>query len=265
MPLPTRRRALFAAFLAVLALAAGFAVVRLATVTPPSGEPVETSGAPENDEAGAGSPGVVVLSGRAASPPGTRGADDLAASDAPDTSPEGQLVAAAGEGHLARVRELLANGVPADARSGGTLAVHQAVGAVSLPVLEELAAAGANLEAVDQYGNTALNRAAMFGYAGIVRFLLEAGADPNAFAEPNNQPPLVGLLFGWTVGRSPNPLGITAREEERIEAARALLAAGADPDFAPGHLSAAMLAGTIGGEIQALLAGEPDGSPPPPN
>ena len=161
-----------------------------------------------------------------------------------------------------RVGALLDEGVPPDAQSRGFPAIHRAAQADSLAALELLVAAGADLEALDRSGHTALARAALFGRAGAVSFLLESGADPNAHAEPNNQTPLLALLFGWSLGQSPNPLGIEADEEERLTAARALLAAGADPQLAPGIVSPAMMAEGIGGEIRSLLLdGASDTSP----
>lgn len=148
---------------------------------------------------------------------------DGAADAAPDESPAGQLVAAAEAGDITRLEQLLAEGVSVDAASGGY---------------------------------TALTRAALFGHADAVSRLLDAGADPNAHLEPENQTPLTALLFGWQLGRSENPMGIEAREEERLMAARTLVAAGADPRLAPtGTFSAVMLAGTLGvGELRTLFA-----------
>ena len=251
-----RPRTVFVTALAILLVVVVFAAIRLGTVSPPSFGGVESllAGAPDDapDDA-PGQPGVVVRAAPGTPGGGARGANGALA-DPPDDSPAGRLVAAAKEGNAALVRELLAEGVPADAESGGYVALHHAAANGSGAVLEVLLAAGANVEAVDRVGNTPLNRAAIFGRADAVSLLLEAGADPNAHAEPNNQTALLALLFGWSVGRSPNPLGIEARDEERLAAARALLAAGADPHLAPGPLSPAMLAQGIGSEIMALLA-----------
>ena len=257
-----RPRTVFVTALAILLVVVVFAAIRLGTVSPPSSGGAESLVADAPDDAPGAAPaqpGVVVRA--APGTPGRSGAGaDGALADPPDDSPAGRLVAAAKEGDAALVRELLAEGVPADAESGGYGALHHAAANGSVAVLEVLLAAGANVEAVDRVGSTPLSRAAIFGRADAVAVLLEAGADPNAHAEPNSQTALLALLFGWSVGRSPNPLGIEAREEERLAAARALLAAGADPHLAPGSLSPAMLAQGIGGEIMALLAGGDQGS-----
>ena len=259
---PLRPRTVFVTALAILLVVVVFAAIRLGTVSPPSSGGVESlvADAPDDAPGAAPRPPAVVVRPAAGTPGAGASGANPAPADPPDDSPAGRLVAAAKEGDTARVRELLAEGVPADAESGGYVALHRAAESGSVAVLEVLFAAGADVEAVDRVGNTPLSRAAIFGRADAVSVLLEAGADPNAHAEPNNQTALLALLFGWSVGRSPNPLGIEAREEERFAAARALLAAGADPHLAPGHIAPAMLAQGIGGEIMALLAGGDQGS-----
>ena len=257
-----RPRTIFVAALAVLLVVVVFAAIRLGTVSPPSSGGVESlvADAPDDAPGAAPRPPAVVVRPAAGTPGGGASGANPAPADPPDDSPAGRLVTAAKEGDAALVRELLAEGVPADAESGGYVALHHAAANGSVAVLEVLLAAGADVEAVDRVGNTPLSRAAIFGRADAVSVLLEAGADPNAHAEPNNQTALLALLFGWSVGRSSNPLGIEAREEERFAAARALLAAGADPHLAPGLLAPAMLAQGIGGEIMALLADGDQGS-----
>ena len=152
--------------------------------------------------------------------------------------------------------QLRAEGVSVNAASGGYTAVHRAAEAGSIPVLEVLVVEGAEIDATDPSGNTALTRAGLSGQADAVSLLLNAGADPNAHAEPDNQTPLTALLLGWQLGRSENPLGILPREEERPKAARMLVAAGASPRLAPtGVFSAAMLADALGvEELRTLFA-----------
>ena len=251
MSFMTRRRAVFLAALAALIVVVAFAVTRFGRIVPVGVEISVTEEPAPKPKAGPVSISVtrVPLAGN----PGDEAADE---------TPAGQLVAAATAGDTARVSALLDEGVPADAQSRGFPAIHRAAQANSLAVLELLVAAGADVDAVDRSGHTALARAALFGRAGAVSFLLESGADPNAHAEPNNQTPLLGLLFGWSLGQSPNPVGIEANEEERLTAARALLAAGADPELAPGMVSPAMMAGSIGGEIRSLLLGGASDTPP---
>ena len=174
-----------------------------------------------------------------------------------DSSPAGLLVAAAGAGDAERVRELLAAGVAPDSESQGIFAIHRAAVTGSVAALQALVAAGAHLEALNQYGQTALTQAAFYGNAEAVVFLLSAGANPNAHAEPNHQTPLRAILSGWTMTlshRSPLP----AKDEERFAAAWALIQAGADPHFGPGdHPPPAMMAEALGGEIGRLFAGSP--------
>lgn len=184
--------------------------------------------------------------------------DGTPAAQAPqDDSPAGRLLAAAGAGDAARVRELLAAGVPADAESQGAFAIHRAAVSGSVAVLRVLVDADAHLEALDQHGWTALTRAAFYGNAEAVVFLLSVGANPNAHAEPNNQTPLRAILSGWTMTlsrRSRLPL----KDEERFIAAVALIEAGADPHFGPGdHPPPAMLAEALGGEIGRLFTAAP--------
>lgn len=251
MSFMTRRRALFAAVLTGLVVVVAFAVTRFGRIVPVGVEvSVTDEPAPKPKE---GPVSISVTRVPLAGNPGDEAADD---------SPAGQLVAAATAGDVMRVGALLDEGVPPDAQSRGFPAIHRAAQADSLAVLELLVAAGADLEALDRSGHTALARAALFGHADAVSFLLESGADPNAHAEPNNQTPLLALLFGWSLGQSPNPLGIQADEEERLTAARALLAAGADPQLAPGMISPAMMAESIGGEIRSLLLDGASDTPP---
>lgn len=245
-PFMTRRRAAFVAVLAALLALAAFAVTRFGRIMPVEAEVSVSDAPPSKPKSGPASVSVVRV---------PSGDNPDQGTEPDDETPEGQLVAAARTGDAAKVTALLAEGVPADARRGGFPALHRAAQAGSVAALEALVVAGADLDATDRAGHTALARGALFGRAAAVSFLLEAGADPNAHAEPNDQPALLALLFGWTLGQSPNRLGIEANEEERLSTARALLAAGADPYLAPGQVSAVMLAGAIGGEIQALLSG----------
>ena len=166
--------------------------------------------------------------------------------------------ARAGDAHC--VRELLAAGAAADSESAGYFAIHGAAGSGSVAALHFLVAAGAHLEALDQFGNTALTQAAFRGNAEAVAFLVGAGADPNAYAAPNNMTPLMAVLDGWAMslsGRSPR---LAPKEEERFNAAWALIQAGGDPHFGPGdHPPPVELAKGIGGEIGRLYAGDPAG------
>ncbi|MCY4627537.1 MAG: ankyrin repeat domain-containing protein [Acidobacteria bacterium] len=251
----TRRRAIFLAVLTALVVVVVVAVNRFGRIAP-----FEVEVSVSDEPAPKPKTGPVTVSVMRV--PLENSPDEDA--EPADETPAGRLVAAAQAGDAARVAELLGAGAPADARSGGFPAIHRAAQADSVAVLEMLVAAGAHLGAVDRTGHTALTRAALFGRAAAVAFLLESGANPNAHAEPNNQTPLLALLFGWSLGQSPNPAGIEANEEERLAAARALLAAGADPQLAPALLSPAMMAESIGGEIRSLLLGGATDPPPRP-
>ena len=173
-----RPRTIFVAALAVLCVVVVFAAIRLGTVSPPSSGGVESlvAGAPDDAPGAApGPPGVVVRAVPGTPAGGAAGANGTPA-DPPDDSPAGRLVAAAREGDAALVRELLAEGVPADAESGGYVALHRAAANGSVAVLEVLLAAGANVEAVERVGSTPLSRAAIFGRADAVAVL--SSADP---------------------------------------------------------------------------------------
>ena len=266
MPSLTRPRAVFGVVLLSLSLVVAFAAIRLGTIPPPSGVPVEEAatspdpGAESTSETAESGPG----SGAEAAPAGVSGGNP-AADAAEDTSPAGLLVAAARAGDAHCVRELLAAGVAADSESQGYFAIHWAAASGSVAVLRFLVDAGAHLEAVDQFGNTALTRAAFFGNAEAVAFLVSAGADPNAYAEPNNRTPLMAVLSGWTVSLSRRFPRLARKEEERFSAAWVLIQAGADPHFGPGdHPPPVVLAKGIGGEIGRLHAGEATGPEPRP-
>jgi len=49
----------------------------------------------------------------------------------------------------------------------------------NLTLVKDLVAKGANVNAINEDGNTALLIATLKGHGAIVRFLLEKGADPN--------------------------------------------------------------------------------------
>ena len=268
MPQLTRRRAVFGGVLLSLALVVGFAALRLAAVPSPSrGLVEEAATSPDSGPNPGPNPGVEPTSetaesgtgsGAGAAPAGVSGGFPVA-DTVEDTSPAGLLVAGARAGDAHCVRELLAAGVAADSESAGYFAIHWAAASGSIVVLHFLVDAGAHLEALDQFGNTALTRAAFFGNAEAVALLVSAGADPNAYAEPNNRTPLMAVLDGWAMslsGRSPR---LAPKEEERFNAAWALIQAGGDPHLGPGdHPPPVMLAKGIGGEIGRLYASVPE-------
>ena len=79
-----------------------------------------------------------------------------------------------------------------------------------LELVRALIKAGANVEATNQFGTTALTEAAIIGSAPIIDALLKAGADPNT-KNPEGETPLMA------VARS-----------GKVDAAKRLLEAGAD-------------------------------------
>ena len=262
----TARRAAFTGALVVLALVVVFAAIWLTTIPPPSGTQVESAAPGDRPaEATSGTATSGEVGPGAGSVPVELPSGDPAAVAPEDDSPAGLLVAAAGAGDAGRVRELLAAGVAADSESGGSFAIHRAADSDAVLVLQVLVTAGAHLEAMDMYGNTALTRAAFSGNAEAVAFLVGVGADPNAYAEPNNQTPLRAILSGWTRSLSRLSPRFAPKEEERFKAAWVLIQAGADPHFGPGdHPPPVVLAKGIGGEIGRLYAGEATGPEPRP-
>jgi ankyrin repeat protein len=138
------------------------------------------------------------------------GADDQSAEPLPRTPTEA-LLQAADDGDVAKVRELLAAGVPVDGYVRYRLTpLRGAVALGHLEVAQVLLEAGADLHTRDDDGGTLLHAAAWSGNGAVVRFLLQRGLDVNAATKS---------------GRTPL---MAAAEEGHLEAARALLEAGAD-------------------------------------
>src|SRR5688572_2506263 len=91
------------------------------------------------------------------------------------------LVDAAARGDHAAVRSLIGQkGDINAARVDGMTALHAAVHADRLDIVNTLLQAGAKAAAGDRYGVTPLYLAAVNGNADMIRRLLEAGVDPNA-------------------------------------------------------------------------------------
>ncbi|MEW6133256.1 MAG: ankyrin repeat domain-containing protein [Pseudomonadota bacterium] len=127
-----------------------------------------------------------------------------------------QLIEAVNAKDVERVRELLANGADANARDAyGATALMNAAHGGSLEMVEALLAAGAEVDARDELGWTALMKACYNaeldrGFPEIVSRLIEAGADPN-----------VRITYGI------RPLMLAAGYGE-ADVCQALLAGGAD-------------------------------------
>ncbi len=137
----------------------------------------------------------------------------LAAATTAAAAEDTSLADAAEQRQPALVRTLLAGGADANAAQvDGTTALHWAAYHDDLETARLLVASGAEVDAVNRYGVPALSLAAGNGNAALVQFLLEAGSDPNAV-----------LLGGETVL-------MTAARTGNLSAVKALLAGGADPD-----------------------------------
>ena len=132
-----------------------------------------------------------------------------------DPNGEG-LVLAVKEGHLEVVRLLLEAGADKDAaNTDGSTALFFAAQNGHLEVVRLLLEAGADKDAADTDGWTALHIAAQEGHLEVVRLLLEAGIDTDAAEDTD----------GWTAL-------LLASWKGHLEVARLLLEAGADKDAA---------------------------------
>jgi len=118
---------------------------------------------------------------------------------------------AARDGHAAVVELLLAAGADVKAKNEyGETALHQAAWYGHAAIVELLLAAGADVDAQDEAGWTALHEAAQEAHAAVVELLLAAGADVNAQSNA-----------GWTALHQ-------AAENGHAAVVELLLAAGAD-------------------------------------
>lgn len=122
------------------------------------------------------------------------------------------LVQYAGIGDSHIVKQLLVAGVPADDPLPGRQlrALHNAAAQGHVRIVEQLIAAGAGVDAVDDNGCTALAAAAWRGHLEVMRKLLDAGAGVSAGA------PVCPALHQALLGA-------------QASAIRLLLARGADP------------------------------------
>ncbi|MCH7564442.1 MAG: ankyrin repeat domain-containing protein [Gemmatimonadetes bacterium] len=165
---------------------------------------------------------------------------------APDTP-----VADAAQGRdIDVVRELLRQGADVNAAQGdGMTALHWAARHGNVELGEVLLYAGANVHAGTRIGRyTALHMAARSAHARFVTLLLEAKAEPNApttnsgatplhLAATSGNPGIVANLVEWgaLVDTRESAWGQTpltfAAANNRAEAIRALLGAGADPSL----------------------------------
>ena len=151
------------------------------------------------------------------------------------------LIEAVKQQDTARVRALLDQGADVDApQADGATALHWAAYRDDLDTTNLLIGAGANVNAANELGAAPLWLAANNGSARMVERLLEAGADPNV-ALPEGETPIM-----------------TAARTGQVDAVRLLLAAGADLDVSehPRGQTALMWAVAQGHHVivEALLA-----------
>ena len=140
-------------------------------------------------------------------------ASEAAATTAAEPAADAALLEAAEQGSATVVRTLVDGGADVNAAQvDGMTALHWAAYHDDTATARHLVRSGADADAANRYGVRPLSLAASNGNGGLVRLLLAAGADANA-----------GVLGGETV------LMTAARTGSR-EAVEALLAHGADPD-----------------------------------
>ena len=173
-----------------------------------------------------------------------------------EDTPEGQLVLAARNGDLDRLRELLGEGVPVDAAESrnGHRALHQAARADHAAAVELLREAGADLEGRDGKGETPLMKAGIGAAADAGRLLLEAGAEVGARSEPDGTTALTALAGGAAMRRlgGGNAVDPSVAEAE-LELARMLFERGADPNLYTGDSPVKVLVVTQNEGLLALF------------
>lgn len=137
----------------------------------------------------------------------------------------------AGPSGLPSIRALLAAGRRDDAKgyprvADLLVAIRRAAGLSRADIVQELIAAGADVNGVDEMGRRALNIAVSeSGNAGVVRALLKAGARVNA-RDSNGDTALIGAVREYLPGGEGEVIRTALRRD--AEVIRALLAAGAD-------------------------------------
>ena len=156
----------------------------------------------------------------------------------------------------------------ADVNADDGAALRRAAGRGDLDMVRLLVGHGADVNAPEDSGD-ALSAAAGSGNAAIVRLMLEKGARPSAAAlvgaagagDGHGSKEVTDILIA--AGAKPNgtdAAGITpllrAARARNVEIVRALLAAGADPNFSRGQIGSTALhvaAGTLRADIAGLL------------
>lgn len=151
-----------------------------------------------------------------------------------EDTPEGQLVLAARNGDLERMRELLGEGVPAEAEESrhGHRPLHQAARANRLAAVELLLEAGAALDGRDGEGETPLMKAAVGAATDTGRRLLDAGAAVDARSDPAGETALSALANGAAMRRLGGGDAVSPSiADAELEFARMLFERGADPNL----------------------------------
>jgi serine/threonine-protein phosphatase 6 regulatory ankyrin repeat subunit B len=185
-----------------------------------------------------------------------------------------ELVEAARDGNLARVRELLDAGANVNqADNHGDTALMAASRYGHATVVEMLLAAGADVNHADNRGWTALMWASRSSHAAIVEMLLAAGADANQadayggtallYASYNGHVAIVTLLL--SAGADPNHTDVNSNRltslmdasyNGHVAIVTLLLSAGADPNHTDVNSGTALMEASARGHaaiVKALL------------
>jgi ankyrin repeat protein len=139
------------------------------------------------------------------------GASMAAAADTATPNATALLDAAESGDHAAAMRLVGAKGANVNAaEADGSTAIMYAAANGDLELVRALIKAGANVKLETQLGSSAITEASIIGSAPIIDALLKAGADPN-FKTPNGETPIMA-----------------AARSGKVDAAKTLLDAGAD-------------------------------------
>jgi ankyrin repeat protein len=164
------------------------------------------------------------------------------------------LMWAAAEGYADVVRLLLESGARIDARSreidkpesyaewqqgsayptvprGRLTALHFAAREGQFDALQALVDGGANLDAVDAEGKTAVVYATLNDHLDVAALLLESGAAANA-ADAYGRAPLLAAVHLNTLNANARPAGRAANAPSPVDIVKLALANGADPNAA---------------------------------
>ena len=175
-----------------------------------------------------------------------------------ETSAQSPLIEAVTEGDVRSVRALLSDGADVDASEvDGTTALHWAVHRDDQDLAELLIEAGADVTATNRYGVAPLSLACTNGSAHMVERLLTAGADPNS-SLPEGE---TALMTAARTGRVEAVAllldhGAAVNVAEEWQGQTALMWAAAE-----GHAAVVQALIEHGADVEAR-SGRPDTSPP---